>query len=87
MNYLQGKDNVIADGLSRFPMLGPQTLVRSGLANALDVLLATLLGADIDTTKAWFDARRDTKFLLPNIHDWCDARKKFHGPKHTPLKM
>ena len=70
MNYIKGEDNIIADGLSRFPMLGPQKLVRSGLANALDVLLATLLTEDLDTSKIWFDAKTDTKFLLPNIFDW-----------------
>ena len=76
MNYLQGADNVIADGLSRFPMLGPHRLVRTGLANTLEVLLATLLNAEIDTSKIWFDAQKDTKFLLPQIFDWCDARRK-----------
>ena len=86
MNYFQGKDNVISDGLSRFPMLRPQTLVRTGVARALDILLATLLTSKVDTTKLWFDARKDTKFLLPNIYDWYDARKKFHADKHQPLR-
>ena len=86
MNYLKGEDNVIADGLSRFPMLGPQKLMRTGLSNALDVLLATLLTADVDTTKIWFDARRDTKFLLPNLFDWCDARRKLNRLAHKPSK-
>ena len=86
MNYFQGKDNVIADGLSRFPMLGPQRLVRSGLANALDILLTALLDAKVDTTKIWFDARKDTKFLLPQIFDWCDARRKSLPDSHTPSK-
>ena len=76
MNYLKGKDNVIADGLSRFPMLGPQRLMRTGLSSALDVLLSTLLNADVETHKIWFDARKDTKFLLPNLFDWFDARRK-----------
>ena len=86
MNYIQGKDNVIADGLSRFPMLGPQKLMRSGLANTLNVLLSTLLTADVDTTKIWFDARKDTKFLLPSIYDWCDARRKLHPKANKTLK-
>jgi hypothetical protein len=86
MNYLQGKDNVIADGLSRFPMLGPQKLMRSGLANTLDVLMTTLLNTDVDTTKIWFDARKDTKFLLPNLYDWCDARRKINPLAHKPTR-
>ena len=76
MNYFKGEQNEVADALSRFPMLGPQKLVRSGLANALDVLLSTILQSDLDTSKIWFDAQKDTKFLLPTIYDWCEARKK-----------
>jgi len=30
MHYLKGQDNIVADGLSRFPMLGPQELMRTG---------------------------------------------------------
>ena len=86
MHYLKGQDNIVADGLSRFPMLGPQELMRTGLSNALDVLLATLLTADVDTSKIWFDARRDTKFLLPNIFDWCDARRKLGQHPYKPSK-
>ena len=76
MNYLKGQDNVTADSLSRFPMLGPQRLRRTGLANALDVLLSTLLTADVDVKNLWFDARRDTKFLVSHVFDWIRARKK-----------
>ena len=86
MNYLQGEDNVTADALSRFPMLGPQKLRRTGLSNALEVLYSTLLTSNVDTSKIWFDARRDTKFLLPNLFDWCHARKKRNPSAHTPMK-
>lgn len=86
MNYLKGEDNITADALSRFPMLGPQKLRRNGLANAIDVLLATLLTTNIDTTKVWFDARKDTKFLVPHVLDWCHARKAIHSHTHQPLK-
>lgn len=86
MNYIKGEDNVIADALSRFPMLGPQKLVRSGLANTLDILLATIFRSNLDTTKIWFDAQKDTKFLLPNLYDWCEARKKADPSGHRPIK-
>ena len=86
MNYIKGEDNVIADALSRFPMLGPQKLVRSGLANTLDILLATIFRSKLDTTKIWFDAQKDTKFLLPNLYDWCEARKKANPSGHRPIK-
>ena len=86
MNYLKGEQNVVADALSRFPMLGPQRLVRSGLANTLDILLATILRSKLDTSKIWFDAQKDTKFLLPILYDWCEARKKAVPNGHTPIK-
>ena len=86
MNYIKGEENVVADALSRFPMLGPQKLIRSGLANTLDILLATILNSDLDTTKIWFNAQKDTKFLLPNLYDWCAARKKSMATSHKPLK-
>jgi len=86
MNYFQGEKNIVADALSRFPMLGPQKLVRRGLSNALDVLLATLLNTKVDTHKIWFDTQRDTRFLVPTIFDWCDARKSLFPDTHRPLK-
>ena len=86
MNYIKGEQNAVADALSRFPMLGPQKLVRSGLANTLDILLATIVHSRLDTTKIWFDAQKDTKFLLPNLYDWCEARKKAEPKGHKPIK-
>ena len=65
MNYIKGEQNNVADALSRFPMLGPQKLRRSGLANALNVLLSTILQSDINTSKIWFNAQKDTRYLLP----------------------
>ena len=85
MNYIKGEENEVADALSRFPMLGPQKLIRTGLANTLDVLLATILQSDIDTTKIWFDAQKDTRFLLPNLYDWCEGRKTMNPEGYKPI--
>lgn len=84
MNYIKGEENEVADALSRFPMLGPQKLIRSGLANTLDVLFATILKSDIDTTKIWFDAQKDTRFLLPNLYDWSEGRKTLNPEGFKP---
>ena len=51
MHYIKGKDNVIADALSRFPMLGTKTLARTGLKETINLLLAALVNTDIDATK------------------------------------
>ena len=70
MHYIKGKDNIVADALSRFPMLGPGSLMRTGLSRALDTLLAALVNTDIDTTKLWFDARKDTQHVVADIFKW-----------------
>ena len=81
MNYIKGEENRAADALSRFPMLGPQKLMRLGLANAIEVVLSALVSANIDTSRVWFDARKDTKFLVDHVLDWCAARVKLgHAP-------
>ena len=67
MHYIKGKDNVTADSLSRFPMLGPKTLIREGIKHAIDLLLAQLVNTPIDTTKIWFDARKDSRHLVHEI--------------------
>ena len=51
MHYIKGEDNVVADTLSRFPLLGPETLTRTGLKEALDILLASLVDCPLDATK------------------------------------
>ena len=72
MHYIKGKDNVIADALSRFPMLGSKTLARTGLKETLNLLLAALVNTDIDATKIWFDARKDTRHLIDDVFEWRD---------------
>ena len=42
MHYIKGEDNFVADGLSRFPMLGPQKVRRAGLENMIHVLLSAI---------------------------------------------
>jgi len=76
MHYIRGVDNVIADALSRFPMLGPRTLTRIGVKNSLSVLLSALIDTDLDVSKLWFDARKDTKHLLAEVTEWRDAVQK-----------
>lgn len=86
MNYLKGDDNIVADALSRFPMLGPQRLRRAGMAESLHILLSALLKADIDTTKVWFNTQKDTKFLVSHLYDWCEGRKKLPTLDHIDMK-
>ena len=76
MHYIKGRDNVVADALSRFPMLGPGSLIRTGLTKALDYLLAALVDTDIDTTKLWFDARKDTTHLVSDLFHWREQTQE-----------
>ena len=72
MHYIKGKDNVVADALSRFPMLGIKTLTREGLKEKLNILLAALVSTGADITKVWFDARKDTRHLIHDVFQWRD---------------
>ena len=76
MHYIKGPENIVADALSRFPMLGPSTLRREGAAEALSILLASLTGTEVDTTKLWFFAGKDTKHLIADVYDWRDNIKE-----------
>ncbi len=73
MHYLKGEANIVADALSRFPMLGPRTLTRTGIKNSLHVLLSALVDTDLDVSKLWFDARKDTRHLIADVTEWRDT--------------
>ena len=63
-----------------FPMLGPKTPTREGLKEKLDRLLAALTEANVDATKIWFDARKDTKHLVHEVFAWRD---ELHTPDRS----
>ena len=86
MHYIKGPKNEVADALSRFPMLGPSTLQREGIAEALGILLAALTGTQVDTQKMWFYAGKDTKHLASQLYDWRDSIKQGLGNKITVAK-
>ena len=64
MKYKPGKINVVADALSRYPMIGPRQLSRTGIAATLDLLLDKL-PPPTTTTRVWFWAANDTDALWP----------------------
>ena len=70
MNYVKGKDNVIADALSRFPLLGPSRLQQHGTAQAVNILLSALCTSNADTRKLWFYIGKDTQHLATDVYDW-----------------
>ena len=74
VRYKPGKQNIIADALSRYPMIGPRTLSRTGIAATLDRLLTSLPPLTEKTT-LWFWAARDTDALLPAVRKWCSRTK------------
>ena len=80
MHYLEGPENVVADSLSRFPMIGPSELRREGVSEALNILLAAITGTNVDTDKIWFYAGKDTRHLVSNLYDWRDNIRKEYPP-------
>ena len=83
MHYIKGEDNKIADSLSRFPMLGPSKLNRTGIREATNVLLSALTGTNIDTDKLWFHVGKDTKHVVANVYDWRHGLTKNSRTKNS----
>ena len=50
-------------------------LVRTGLSRAIDYLLASLVDTDINATKLWFDARKDSKHL-DDLFTWREKTQR-----------
>ena len=70
MKYKPGKISVVADALSRYPMIGPRQLSRTGIAATPDLLLDKL-PPPTTTTRVWFWAANDTDALWPAMRKWC----------------
>jgi len=70
MNYIKGPENIPADTLSRFPLLGPSKLRRSGIKEATDILLSALVETDVNVHKVWFHAGKATPHLVADVYDW-----------------
>ena len=72
MNCIKGEDNKIADGLSRFPMLGPAKLRQRGVKEAVQILLSALTNSNVDPTRLWFNVGKDTQHIISEAYDWRD---------------
>ena len=72
IRYIKGEENVVADALSRFPMLGPRTLDISGVTNALHIIMSGLTTTNVNLNRLWFNAQKDTSYLIQHIHEWIE---------------
>ena len=59
-----------ADGLSRYPMLGPLQLRSQGLRTALVDFLAMLTDTPNNLRNIWFHAQKDSEVLKPLVEEW-----------------
>ena len=80
MNYIKGKDNVTADALSRFPLLGPSQLHQHGTVKAVNILLSALITSDVDVSRLWFYTGKDTQHLISDVYDWRHEYSKGKPP-------
>ena len=84
MHYIKGEKNDPADMLSRFPLIGPNKLTGKGSKNALDILLAALVGTNVDPSRLWIYVGKETKFLIDDIQEWRHSLNK--AAQRSPLK-
>lgn len=70
IEWREGKTILGADGLSRYPMLGPKRLRSEGLRAALRDLLKMFLKAPNSLKNIWFHAQKDSEILKPEVVAW-----------------
>ena len=70
--YKPGKSNIVADALSRFPMIGPNKFHLKGLVQAMKTLLRTAPMQACVKDKFWLThhTRRDTLELARALREW-----------------
>ena len=66
IHYRPGPMNGISDALSRYPFLGPQCLMRTGLEQFLSVLLDNL-PSNLKSKAPWSGATRDAHRLINRV--------------------
>ena len=87
MNYIKGPDNIVADALSRFPMLGPRILRRKGTKVAMKILLSSLTNSEVPLQRTWFNAGKDTKYLANMIFDWRQSEVKQRAKPAETMRL
>ena len=79
---------MVADALSRYPMLGPKTLSLVGNEGALKSLLSVLKPAlaMVDTKRFWFWAGNDTSVLKSEVRSNIDLKKLYTSSPRDMFK-
>ena len=70
VRYRPGSWNIVADALSRYPMLGPQLLARIGIESALESLCNSLTVNARTAKNLWAWAGKDTHLVSRALQKW-----------------
>ena len=77
LEYVQGEKNVVADALSRPPMVGPPVMTVYGLNTLVELLIRHFETSFANCTKLWVYARTDTASLVKMFKDMVPSASKF----------
>ena len=82
LEYLPGPQNVVADALSRPPLVGPQVLSNDGLEDMLQLLLGQISNEFQQASSLWVQAKSDTDVAVKVVRN-CSKRKQLKVMKRT----
>ena len=85
VRHKPGYKMTVPDTLSRYPMIGPRTMTRIGIRNAVDLLLSALPEAAKQIRKLWVWASQDTVEIARMVQDFKLGREKIYtrAPKES----
>jgi transposase InsO family protein len=83
IEYREGSKLVEADGVSRFPCLGPRELSPDGVKEAFNILLASLPNKWTSKGRVWVHAQKETEIIQQLVREWLSLMTRDKGePVH-----
>ena len=85
ISYRPGKQLVEADGVSRFPCLGPLELSPDGVKEAFCVLLAAIPPKWNTKGRVWVNAQKETELIQQMVRHWMESLPATQPARKVPL--
>ena len=85
ITYRPGKKLVEADGVSRFPCLGPLELSPDGVKEAFGILLAAIPPKWNTEGRIWVNAQKETELIQQMVRQWMTSLPNSHHTRKVPI--